>query len=202
MPHGDTRLGGGAPTMSRSTLPSPRLAPSRYPASETSWQNTICRCRAHQLSPDPTGRPQNMPWRSGRGSPSIHRHPRKSASVIVSINPSFAAAMSSCRGKAPVTTVIAISALCSSPESRYPAWPRWFGEITVGLRGDEFAVRCRSSAYRRMVLIGVAARPSRSGGSATEAKIGRFCGGGPVPYPSRRRHRRPWPGGENRANRG
>jgi hypothetical protein len=49
--------------------------------------NTTRRCMAHQLSPTSTGRPQNMPRRRGFGSPSIQRHPRKSASVRAPLLP-------------------------------------------------------------------------------------------------------------------
>jgi len=49
--------------------------------------NTMSRCIAHQLSETNTGRPQNMPRRRGFGSPSIQRHPRKSASVSAPLLP-------------------------------------------------------------------------------------------------------------------
>jgi hypothetical protein len=49
--------------------------------------NTMPRCIAHQLCPTSTGRPQNMPRRRGFGSPSIQRHPRKSASVSTPLLP-------------------------------------------------------------------------------------------------------------------
>ena len=49
--------------------------------------NTMPRCIAHQLSPTSTGQPQNMPRRTGFGSPSIQRHPRKSASVSATLLP-------------------------------------------------------------------------------------------------------------------
>ena len=49
--------------------------------------NTTRRCLAHQLSPASTGWPQNIPRRSGLGSPSIQRHPRKSASVSAPLLP-------------------------------------------------------------------------------------------------------------------
>ena len=77
---------------SASLSPSPGSGVSCVSENPTSWiggvfPNTMPRCRTHQLSPASTGRPQNMPRRRGFGSPSIQRHPRKSASVSAPLLP-------------------------------------------------------------------------------------------------------------------
>jgi hypothetical protein len=62
-------------------------ANATLPSPAASSLNTMPRCIAHQLSPASAGRPQNMPRRRGFGSPSIQRHPRKSASVSAPLLP-------------------------------------------------------------------------------------------------------------------
>jgi hypothetical protein len=52
-----------------------------FPCASTPSPKTMPRCLVHQLPPDVTGKPQNMPRRNSVGPPSIHRHPRKSALV-------------------------------------------------------------------------------------------------------------------------
>jgi hypothetical protein len=79
-----SRLGAGlnpAPRRFRHPAAEPPATPGGRSSAGEFPPNTTPRCFSHQLSPDRTGEPQNMPGRSGDGSPSIHLQPPKSASL-------------------------------------------------------------------------------------------------------------------------